>query len=262
MTEDRPASAVTNQSTETVFRVIEALAAAEGPQGVTALAKLIGLPKTRTYRYLRTLVELGYVEQDPRTELYRLTLKLYHLGQLIGDRTDLLYEARPVMMGLRDLTHQTVSISQLEPDGMRVLELIRYESPVQIVTRPGATLAFHASAQGKLALAFGPGWCWQAMRRAGLPPWTARTTTDSRSLEEEVAQVRRQGWAVAAEQILMGVNALAAPVFGQDGVLRATIAIVGSVQFIKPQPEPEQVEAIRTAARTISLKLGWKEKSK
>lgn len=113
------------------------------------------MPKARVYRFLQTLVAIGYVAQDPDTERYRLTLKLYHLGQAIADGTELITVARPEMIRLRDVTGQTVTLSVLEERGMRVIDIVRMESPVQIVTKPGALLDFHASAQGKLALAFG-----------------------------------------------------------------------------------------------------------
>ena len=252
-------SPIDNQSTQVAFRIIEEMAASGEPHRVTELAQRLALPKARVFRYLRTLVSLGYVQQDEARERYRLTLKLFHLGQAVADATKLLTEARPIMLRLRDRTSQTVTLSRVEDEGMRVLDIVRVASPVEIVTRPGALLDFHCSAQGKVALAFGPDRLWHMVRRRRLRPWTEKTNTDPGVLAGEIEEVRRRGWAVAPEEVLPGVNALSAPVFGQNGLLDATLTIAGSVQFVPPCPEQSQIDAVLEAARTLSRNLGFAE---
>lgn len=248
-----------NQSTQVAFRIVEELAPAGDGLRLTDLANRLGMPKPRIYRFLQTLIAIGYAEQDPATERYRLTLKLYHLGQAIADGTQLLSVARPVMTRLRDATEQTVTLSLIEAEGTRVMDIVRVETPVQIVTKPGALMPFHASAQGKLALAFGPPLHWRRVRAQPLQPLTARTVTDLAALEAEVAAVQAQGWAVAPEEALPGVNAISAPIFDRTDRLAATITLVGSVLSVPPQPHPDQIAAVCSAARAISTGLGYTE---
>jgi DNA-binding IclR family transcriptional regulator len=250
---------IANQSTQVAFRLIEEMVASGETHRVTDLAQTLAVPKARVFRYLRTLVSLGYVQQDAATERYRLTLKLFHLGQAVADATKLLTEARPIMLQLRDKTSLTVTLSRVEDEGMRVLDIVRFASPVEIVTRPGALLDFHSSAQGKVALAFGPERLWLTVRRRRLKPWTAKTNTDPGVLAAEIERVRQRGWAVAPEEVLPGVNALSAPVFGQGGTLEATLTIAGSVQFIAPNPMQSQIDAVRKAAQALSHNLGYAE---
>lgn len=241
-----------NQSTQMAFMVIEVMADIGGPVGLTDLARRIGAPKVRVFRFLRTLLSLGYVLQDAETEKYRLSYKLYHLGQALADSTDILREARPVMVELRDATGFTVSFSQMERDGMRILDMVRTEQPVVIVTRPGALLDFHASAQGKIALAFGGArLSAEALRR-----WTSETSTDRAAVEAEVTQVRARGWADAPNQTLEGVTAVSAPVFDMNRDFLATLTIAGPTNTIGTPPEPRYVEALTAAARKISKNLG------
>lgn len=248
-----------NQSTQVAFLIIEEIAAIGEPVELTQLARRLDMPKPRVFRFLKTLQSMGYVLQDRATERYRLSLKLYHLGQAVADSTQLLTEARPVMLQLRDEVGQTATFSTPEADGMRVLDMARADSPVQIVTRPGSLLDFHASAQGKVALAFGDPRYWEALERRGMAPWTPHTITDRAALEEEVARVRRQGWADAPAQALEGVNALSAPIFDGADAMVATVTIAGSVGALGTPPTDAQVDAVRRAARTISRNLGCKE---
>lgn len=254
-----PISRIANQSTQVAFRIIEEMAASGEAHRVTDLAQSLELPKARVFRYLRTLAALGYVQQDAATERYRLTLKLFHLGQAIADSTKLLTEARPIMLKLRDRTSLTVTLSRLEDDGMRILDIVRFASPVEIVTRPGALLDFHCSAQGKVALAFGPERLWPMVRRRRLRSWTNKTNTDAAMLAGEIEQVRKRGWAVAPEEVLAGVNALSAPVYGQGGSLEATLTIAGSVQLIAPEPCRGLIDAVTEAATKLSHNLGFAE---
>ncbi|MEQ9260854.1 MAG: IclR family transcriptional regulator [Roseovarius sp.] len=239
------ASGSTNQSTVAAFAILEEMAQRGEPSRVTDLANALGMPRARIYRYLQTLLSLGYVRQDAATERYRLTLKLFHLGQAIADSTQLTSVARPVMSALRDGMQKTVTLSLPEAEGMRVIDIVRVESPVQIITRPGALLAFDRSAQGKLALAFGP------------PELRARP--EAAHLEAEITRARAEGWAVAPEETLPGVNAISAPVFDLETRLAATITIVGSVQEIPPEPGDTYIAAVTQAARDISADLGCME---
>ncbi|MEJ8570076.1 IclR family transcriptional regulator [Microbaculum marinum] len=257
MSDDRQPAGI--QSLKHAFDVIEEMAAIGEPVGVTELAKALGIPKTRTFRYLRTLKTLGYVSQDDSTEKYRLTLRLFHLGQAVADSTRLLTEARAAMVQLRKETGQTATLSVIESGGVRVLDIVRAQSPVQIVTRPGALLEFHSSAQGRVALAFGAPGLWKTVRGRQLSKWTPHTNTDLGVLEAEVAKARERGWATAPEQVLVGVNALAAPIFDASRELIATITVAGSLQHVPAEP-PEHLRAsVLQAARRISENLGCTE---
>lgn len=249
-----------NQSTQVAFLLIEEMAAIGGPVELKELAGRLGMPKPRVHRFLKTLQTLGYVLQDAATERYRLSLKLYHLGQALADQTELLTEARPQMIRLRDATNQTVTLSIVEATGMRVLDIVRAHSPVEIVTRPGALLDFHSSAQGKLALAFGSAEHWSVVRAGPLRKWTAHTNTSIAELEAQVERVRARGWAEAPEETLAGVNALSAPVMDVNGQFAATITLAGPMAAIPSPPGPDQIELVREAAMTISVNLGYTER--
>ena len=246
------------QSVVTALEIIEFMAQAGGPIGVSDLARGVGRTKPRIYRHLRTLVDHGYVAQDPSTDRYQLTLSLFHVGQAIAEQISFLAEARQIMPSLYEKVGQTITVGQVESDGVRVVDILRHRSAIEITTRPGAVFDLHSSAQGKVALAFGSDDLWQVLQAKGLKQWTDKTNTDIDHLKEEVRQVKTQGWAVAPEEALIGINALSAPVFDGSSALVGTINIVGSVQFLTPAPEPKFIDAVIDAARQISTRLGYR----
>ena len=133
MSDSTPISAVV-----TTLSIIEAMADIGDPIGVSDLARIVGANTPRTYRHLRTLVDQRYVVQDAETDKYFLSLKLFHLGQSIAANTSFVNEARKIMPSLRQQTGQTVSIGQVEADGVRILEILKHRSDIEIATPPGS----------------------------------------------------------------------------------------------------------------------------
>lgn len=235
--------------------ILEYFAAAGMPKGITELSRALGVNKTRIFRHLRTLVSRGYLEQEGDTDKYRVTNRLFLLGQAMIDQFEFLSEARRVMPWLRDKVQQTVTVSQIVDEGVLILDMLRTPSLFEISVKPGAVMGFHSSAQGKIALAFGPPRLLENTLEKKLEKMTGKTLTDKTALTRQISEIREKGWAVAPDETLMGINALAVPVFDSTHSLAGTIAIVGSSQFVKETPEAEQLAAIQEAVRRISRQL-------
>jgi IclR family transcriptional regulator, KDG regulon repressor len=120
----------------------------------------------------------------------------------------------------------------------------------------GSVLAFHASAQGKLALAFGDPKVRHSVLGSRLEMMTPHTIVSAPALEKEIERIRERGWADGYNEALLGLNALAAPVFDNNGRLVATVGIVDSIQFIQQTPSAQQVQQIVAAGRRVSSMLG------
>lgn len=254
---DTLAGASDLDSVDLVVRLLELLADSREPRGVTDLARALDISKARAHRHLRALMRRGYVRQDPRTEAYEIGVKLLTLGEAVRDRFDIARIARPVMVGLRDATGLAVTASALVEGEVTILEMLQGKTLIDFAIRPGARLDFHASAHGLVALAFGPDVVAEAALASPLKAWTRRTLTDPAAVRARVAEVRRQGWATAADGVQVGVNALAAPVFDHHGGLAGALALVGATQFLADRPTDEMVGLLTAAAAEASRTLGW-----
>jgi len=245
-------------SVDLVLRLVEFLAASPRPCRVSDIARALGISKPRAHRHLRALVGHGYVRQDAETERYAAGIKLLSLGETVRDRFDIVGIARPQMMKLREETGQAVTLSALVEGAATVLELVQGKTLIEFGIKPGSRFDFHTSAHGLVALAFGPPSLLAQALSGALRAWTSFTITDPKRLKAEVERVRRQGWATAADQVLVGVNALACPIFDHRNDWRGTIAIVGSSQFIQAQPTERQIAQVVEAAAAASRQLGWR----
>lgn len=250
-------------ATETVelsLRLLERLAVSGEPLGVTDLARQFGSSKATVYRHVQALARHGFVRQDPATQRYRAGIKLFVLGERLRGQFDVLTAARGEMTQLRDATEQAVTLTALAENKVVVLELIQGRTIVEFGTRPGTVFDPHATAHGKVALAFGPPELLQSCLEKQLRAWTPHTLRTKAALERSVAQVRAQGWATAPNEVLLGVNALAAPLFNYRGAYAGAIAIVGSTQYIPGTPSAQQIALVTGAAQRVSRGLGWRRR--
>ena len=240
------------------LQIMEHVAAQHEPIGVTTLAEHFGTNKSRIHRHLKTLEQQGYVVQDPVSERYRIGARLVALGHVISDSVDIIREAAPVMRRVRDALRHSVVLSMIDRGGVRVVRVEPGTSAIEITVKAGSLMDYHSSAQGKIALAYGgasaPG---QALdgRLAALTP---HTITEPQALDAELARVRSQGWAAAPNEAVIGLNALAVPVFDAAGKLAASIAIVDSLQFIGSPPSQAQIDTMQAAGRAVSESIGFR----
>lgn len=247
----------TIQSVALALQVLETLANAAGDMGVTELASALGTTKSRIHRHLQTLVSLGYISQNPQTERYRIGTRLIALGQAASGSADLTSVAQPHMRTLRDRTGQAVSIGGLEPDGIRILQTLHGNMQIEVGVRPGSTLGYCNSAQGKVALSTLSPQKREALIPQVIPAATGFTITDRDTFLAHIEDIAQRGWATAPNEAMLGLNALACPIFNAAHETVATIAIVSLTQHIKTPPQPEQIAAVRDAAARISEELGY-----
>lgn len=245
------------ESVELALRILELLIHAEQKKGVSELAREISLPKARTHRHLTTLMALGYVEQDLETEKYAASPKVYMLGQALADRVDSLAVVRKMLGTLRDELGISVALSVCVPKGIRVVENFRGNSIIDVSAKSGAELPYHATAQGKVALAFGPKDLLERCLEAPLHVYTPQTIVAPDRLRCELSLIRRRGWAVAPEEFEPGFNALAAPIFGAGGHLLYTFALLDTLHGIPATPKEIQLNLLTETSMEISRRLGW-----
>ncbi len=253
--EDERTGAGMIQSVVVAGQIIEALAAAGQPMRLTALANQLGEAKAKMHRHLSTLKFLGFVDQDAQTECYRLGPKLVHIGQAAVDQFDLRRLAEPYMTRLRDLTRQTVVLSM--PAGGDAIINAVVDSPnlVTISVRLGSRLPAHASAQGRVNLAFSSPATQQRVLARKLQTLTPHTLTDVATLRARLKRIREQLYDVSMDETLLGISAVAAPILNFENELVGALAIVGTTQYVHDPIDPEQLQLLRACTKAMSLKL-------
>lgn len=243
------------------LNTLEYIAQCQTSVGVTELARAFDTTKSRMHRHLQTLMSAGYLVREDQTERYRVSARLMALGQAVSEGFELASAAREVVREVRNTLGHAVALSQTETEGVRILLLMPSKSNIEIAVKPGSMLTFHASAQGKIALAFGDPALLRDVLTRKLPTISAYTITDPAKLTAEIELTRKRGWATAPNETMVGLNALSAPIFDALGHYVGAIAVTDSVQFIAENPSAEQVRHLTEAAARISANLGFRGQS-
>jgi DNA-binding IclR family transcriptional regulator len=242
---------------ERASAVIDALADG-GELGTNEIARRTGLHPSSVSRLLSTLADSGLVGHVPASGRYRLGLRLIALGNAVLARLDLREVARPHLQALVDETGETATLSAPgEPDAVTV-DFVQSASSVQSVARVGRPSVAHATAAGKVALAFGD----VALPPGRLHAFTERTIVDRSALAAEVERVRGQGWAHALGEREEDLNALAAPVRGSGGELAAVLGIQGPAARFGEDVMARALEPLLARAAAVSDALGWRPTAK
>lgn len=253
MSEGRSATGV--RSVQLALDVLEAVALSGEELGVTQLAERLHVTKGSVHRHLLTLVERGYLAQNPATARYGIGPKSRLLAR-IAPNVDLVQVAEEAMRDLRDLLGHSVVLTALTPRGALVLTTVASTSPFEIGVRTGSELSFHASAQGRILMAFGPTALRDRILSNPLQRLTSRTISDKQALTAELTRIAGQGYSAAPEQSLLGINAVAVPVFDERNACIAALAIVGSIQHLPEKCDARSIAALKAAGHQISRLLG------
>lgn len=245
----------TVRSVQLAIDVLETVSFADEEMGVTQIAERLNVTKGSVFRHLHTLVDRGYLAQNPATSRYTIGPKSRLLARLAPD-TDLVKLAEGPMRELRDTLGHTVVLSEMTPRGALVLTKLNSTAPIEIGVRPGSELSFHASAQGKVMLAFAPRPFQARILSRQFEAFTEKTITSVERLETSLIDIAKQGYASAPGESMLGLNAVAVPIFDSHDACIAALAIVGSIQFLPDKPKRSEIDALIRASQQISRKLG------
>jgi IclR family transcriptional regulator, KDG regulon repressor len=245
----------TLDSVAVVAQILDELAASQQPLGVTQLARALQHSKARIHRYLTSLRRAGLVEQDAATERYRLGWKLFQLGEAAGQQFDLRRLAEGHLRRLRDLTGLTALLSVPVNGEALVIAAVESERNVCITVKPGNRPAAHCSAQGRIVLAFADEAVRDRQLRRKLTAFTPQSIAEPDAVRRRLAAVRERLYEDAPNEVLTGINALAAPILRDGDALVGMIGIVGSIQDIPSPARPEQIEWVRGCGAALSEAL-------
>jgi DNA-binding IclR family transcriptional regulator len=238
---------------ERSLRVLETLADAGGELGTNELARRTGVNASSVSRLLATLAEGGYVDHDEESGRYRLGLRLLQLGNVVLAGLDLRELARPHLEALVAETGETATLSVPGERDAVTVDFVQSGSSVQSVARLGRPSVAHATATGKVVLAFGD----VPLPSDSLERFTPRTITDPRKLIGEITRVRDQGWAEAAGERERDLNAVAAPVLGVEGRLAGIVGLQGPEGRFERAARRRAIEPLLGHTRALSEALGW-----
>jgi DNA-binding IclR family transcriptional regulator len=246
-----------SQSVRAVERALDILLCfthEEPTRSLTQIAESIHMSKTTVHRLLATLENKRFITRDKATGLYRLGFRFIEMASLVLQDVELHRWAKPYLQRLSAEYGETVDLSIL--DGAHVIYLDVIESPqrVKLAAAVGQRLPALYTASGKALLAYLPEDLAKKIIGENLSEGSKNTP-----LSEIFAELRttaERGYSIAEQEYEDAINAVAAPIFGEDRQPLASIAIVGPSFRLTRDRLPAMGESLRQMTQTISSEIG------
>ena len=254
----------TVQSVDRAVTILELLAQ-RGDVGVTTMAAELGVHKSTASRLVAALERRGLVEQIEERGRYRLGVGILRLAgattaqrwdAVYAARLDLVQEARPVCRRLAAETGETVNVVILSGGAALYIDQIAGPSTLSSYNWVGQHIPLHATSNGKVLLSELAAPELSAIL-GDLTAYTPSTVTDRARLIDELNTVRAQGYAIAADELDVGLTAVAAPIHNAHGEIVASVSVSGPTFRIDHERRATLIPTVIQAADEISLALGW-----
>lgn len=223
---------------------------------LSEICRRSGLPLATGHRLVGELVRGAYLERLPRGG-YRAGLRLWRAGAAGSTLRDLRELALPYMADLYTLTRENVQLTVRRDDRALNVERLRGPQSVPVRTRVAGEPPLHATAAGKVLLAFAPPEVTDRVLAGELTAYTPHTIVDPVRLRAELAAVRRARLACTYEEMRAGTCSVAVPVWaGAPGERGSEVVAALSLVLWRHGGDPRRFAApLREAAQALSTDL-------
>jgi len=225
--------------------------------GVSEIASVVGLHKSSVSRMIATLAEADLVERDAESKRVRLGRGLLGLVAPLLPAVRVVDAALPQLVDLAQRCGETISISVWDGSGAVNLEQVLGGKAVKHYAARGSRNPAHATASGKLLLAFAAAETIDRVVHRELRRFTPRTICTRGALLAEIAAIRRQRYAVNEGEWSVDVGAIATPVRNDKGIVVAAITVTVPMYRFAATNRRALIEHVRDAADRVSARIGF-----
>jgi DNA-binding IclR family transcriptional regulator len=229
------------------MKVLQAFAHNRRELRLSEISDITGLDRSAAQRFVYSLHVLGYLTQDPRSKLFRLSPKTLELGFSYLSSDPLVEFAMPVLQKCSQDTGETVNVSELYDTDIVIVGRVPGTHAVNINVSIGSNFPAFCTAPGRAILAFLPNEVADdIVLRSKRERMTEHTIIGIPHIKQELKATREQGFCIATQEVYLGEISVAAPVFDMHS------KPIGAVNIPVPTARWNLKDARKTLAPTVS----------
>jgi DNA-binding IclR family transcriptional regulator len=205
--------------------ILETIRESRSGLALSDLARALDLPKPTTYRIVATMEGRGYLARNAAGH-FQMTRKFFDLQQNESEEQTLMRAAQPVLARLAESCRETCNLGILDAAEVVVISTVESPQSIRMTSKVGNRRYLHSTALGKVLLSgLSLKEVDRLIRIQGLPRLMPRTIVTRQALADELALVRKQGYAIDNEENEPGGRCIGAPIVGQGGRIIAALSI-------------------------------------
>lgn len=239
--------------------LLEAVAGMPHPATLAELASSVGVPKPTMHRWLSALETAGLLQRTLDGRRFELAARASRLAfSILGNRPAETLRHEILQRAVQEIG-EACNLTVLDGTQVTYLDRVEAEWLLRISFQPGSKVPAYCSASGKLFLALmRPAKRDLLLSLISLERMTDNTITKKADLLKELADIRRNKYALDREEFLSGLVCLAVPVFQQKANARtcvAAIAIQAPVTRMSPSNILTKLPVLQRAAEALAITL-------
>lgn len=236
-----------------LFALLEVVASKDQFFSLQGLAEETGIPKPTLHRMLQQLESAGLLERSGDSRQYGTGVRLRKLAENLL-LNDTFHGARHgVLRALVNEIGESCNLTALSGSEVMYLDRVETPAPLRFYLHSGSRVPVHCSASGKLFLAgMTPAQRQRLLGHAPLEAFTPKTLTQLDALEEEIKQVKRQGFALDNEEFLPGLMCVAVLVPSPGSRSNLCVAVQAPIMRLTPDKALGLLPALQRAADALS----------
>jgi len=237
--------------------ILEYMARHPRPYGATELSRVLNIPINSVFRILKRLTDREYTIQDPFSDGYQLSTKVFSLGMSLYTRFELRQRARPHIEWLCRETQETCQLQIPHGDMVLVLDTVSPEVSYYLRVVPGGLVYYHPNAYGKVMLAFLPEDEVKKIIPPRLPALTPHTIVVRTELLKQLEEVKTTGLGYDNEEYNEGIRCIGSPVFDVEGKVVAGLGVSGLVSTFRNARQAVFEQLVLECAYRVSKDIGY-----
>ncbi len=240
----------------TAIRALDALTSLQGSATLDELTRLLDEPRSSVHRILNTLVETDLLQRPGQRGGYRMGPKVMTWGSTFLRAVNLIDEFRTVAAPIVARVDETMQLAVLDWPDVVFVAYLDSKRPVRLAAEVGRRLPAHATAAGKVLLAFSGTSVADSYRDVEMRKLTKKTVTSVDELERQLAKVRRRGWAEVSQEASDNLTCLAGPVRNHESRVVAAMTVCVPEPSLKLSYRKELAGALLEACNELSRQIG------
>jgi DNA-binding IclR family transcriptional regulator len=238
------------------LKVLEVVASARRPMGISEIAAAMGLTRSSVFRLVYTLRHMGFLEEGP-SKLVTLGPRVLNIGFSYLASKDIIEIARPELEALRDETQVSSHLAIRDDRDVLYLACVQTRSGFLSNMNVGSRVPAYGSPMGWVLLShLTKSEIAEQFQREKFVALTDKTPRSAQELFAQVNAAGKRGYVISRGIMESSGSSIAAPIRNRNGDVVAAIDISGpDSAFDLDQLEKRYVAAVEKAARQISQRL-------
>jgi IclR family KDG regulon transcriptional repressor len=253
-----------NRSLERALQILNVFTRERNSQTLSQLSEILGLSRATVLRLCSTLVQYGFLHQDPVSKEYALGLRLFALGSIVLHSFSLRKTASPFLDRLHQKLGKTLFLAILEQGQLVYIDKREdVKNPITFTSKIGTRRPPYWGMSGPVLMAHLPeSEVNELLEKNPLLATTKKSFTKNEEFKKWLGRIRREGYAIDEERTFDGITGLAVPIYDFRGKVVASLAVCYITSAVDGKALKRIIMEAQKTGMDISREIGYqKEKN-